>query len=433
MAIGRRPTKRVGIPNNRNLPSRANVHLENYAVSRAEHFETSLKVDAPYFYFWYKTKGSIPCSCTSTNEGFNVDIEVGGLNKTTSSKIGDDNNDLDFNGTTKYTDASDEAPSLSSFFDNLDKAANNGYNSKRQSLDDKLFDGEDEGDFADIDDSAIKEETTDFADPLNLFSDKAIQCAICMDSGYIDGWNLHGGQRFVFDTSNYHKFYCEGIEINSYKNPTDMTAQEGSNVFWSFKLPRIWLDIVRVGVFNQEQEVSPDKYIWKWVNKDDSAENGIVTRDSLNALNDSGKSLRLVLTFTGDIEFTHSEIIFAYRNPYKAQIPEITQGYEDEFLDWNVTLSVELPPSLQIKEGNYLTESKYSKVWKVSTLTKKITAGGTLFGLTADLRALHSFERKFTQFALFRPSRVNDSFSGGAPNDACGVDTDNYSWSETEW
>src|SRR5690606_23746267 len=101
-----------------------------------------------------------------------------------------------------------------------------------------------------------------------------------------------------------------------------------------------------------------------------------------------------------------AEIVFAFREPYKAQIPEITQGYEDEFLDWNVNLVAELPPSLKISEGNYLTESKYGKVWKVSTLTKKITAGGNVFGLTADLRALHSFEKKFAHFSLFKSKTV---------------------------
>lgn len=440
MAIGRRPTKRVGIPNNRNLANRANVHLENYAVSRAAHFETSLKVDAPYFYFWYKTKGSIPCSCIATNDGFNIDIEVGGENSTSMTKFGDNNTDLDSNKVTTYRDATGETPSLTSFFKNNDSVANNTYKPVKPSLDDKLFNGEEDDEaFSELDDSNLKEELSDFADPLNLFSDKAIQCAICMDSGYIDGWNLHGGQRFVFDTSNHHKFHCTGVEINYHNNPTDLSGSEGSEIYWSFKLPRIWLDIVRIGVFKGEKEISPDKYIWKWQNKDDVAENGLVTRDLLNGLVDSGKSIRLNLTLVDEVDFTHAEIIFSYRSPYKAQIPEITQGYEDEFLDWNVNLTVELPPSLQINEGNYLTESKYGKVWKVSTLTRKSTAGGNVYGLTADLRALHSFEKKFTQFSLFRKTMVDLNYNGrlpdgnGAGSDGVSIDTDNLNWSDNEW
>ena len=32
MSIGRKPYTRVGIPNNRYMPGRANVHLENYVL-----------------------------------------------------------------------------------------------------------------------------------------------------------------------------------------------------------------------------------------------------------------------------------------------------------------------------------------------------------------------------------------------------------------
>ena len=50
VTIGRKSTRRVGIPNNKNMVNRSNKHLENYADQKSEHFEISLGVDAPFFY-----------------------------------------------------------------------------------------------------------------------------------------------------------------------------------------------------------------------------------------------------------------------------------------------------------------------------------------------------------------------------------------------
>lgn len=395
MTIGRKPSRRVAIPNNRGMGQRANAHLENIAVAKAEHYENSLPVDAPLFYFWYKTNGSIPCTCSVADNTLNPTFEPGTRGESNLSEFGSD-------VSTKIEAGKRTQESMDDFF-GLSK---NATEPKRKiPLDKQLIEDEIDGSYADVED--LDDDTDslrDVDDPLNLLTDKAISCPVCMGSGYIDAWDLHGGHRSVF-TSYYPNFKADRVDVDTTKNPDLLTASKGANIYWTFKLPHLWLKILKIGVFRGTDEVKPSVYTWKWVDVDNGSSAGTVTSASLETLNNTGKKLRLILTFNEDeVEFTHAEIVFAYREPYRAQMPEVTQGYEQEFRDWQVTLSVELPPSLQIKEGNYLTESKYAKVWKVNTLTKRITNGGTVFGLTAELRALHSFEQKFTQLALFRTS-----------------------------
>lgn len=394
MAIGRKPSRRVAIPNNRGMSQRANAHLENIAVAKAEHYENSLPVDAPLFYFWYKTAGSIPCTCGAANSTSNPEFAAGTAGFSNFSQFGDKSGvDFDDGGLDRQEESMDD-------FFGLKKDPP----TRNVPLDDKFLTDNDDS-YSDVEDIDNDVDTLrDVNDPLNLFSDKSINCSICMGSGYIDAWNLHGGLRSLF-TSYYPFFQADRIDVDTNKNPDLMLASTGGKAYWTLQLPLVWLKILKIGVFRHTDEIKPHLYSWQWVDANDDSRYGNVTSTSLETLNNTGAKLRLVLTFHEDIEFTHAEIVFAFREPYRAQLPEVTQGYEQEFLDWQVNMTVELPPSLQIKEGNYLTESKYAKVWKVNNLTPRVTNGGTVFGLSAELRALHSFEQKFTQLSLFRNSK----------------------------
>jgi hypothetical protein len=399
VTFGRKASAKIGIPNNRGMADRANKQLEGYAFMKAEQFTTALGVDAPYFYFWHNGEGSIPCSCSAAPRGPNSDIDIGGMTKTGSTEQSPSRKpEFEFIDTDYGKESIDEL------------FGNPVGNKTRASLKDKLLTNdyqdptedfnEFDDDIRDIEGPEESPGITGFDDPLNLFSDKVIDCPICLASGYIDTWSPHGGKRFVFETSNAYDFYCEGIDINDKHNPTLLTSDKAGKVFWQFQLPLVWDRILRVNLYNGVNLIAP--YLYNWVFTDSTNAAFPMTVDNLDAKNNDGDVIKMMVTFAEQgIEFTHAEIIFAYSEARKAQIPEVAQGYEQEFLDWNVTLTVELPPDLQISEGDYLTESKYRKVWKVSTLTKKMTAAGTVYGLSADLRALHSFEKDFVQLALF--------------------------------
>jgi len=374
------------------MPGRANVHLENYAVSKAEHYETSLRVDSPRFYFWNKYQGSIPCSCIAANKSFIQDIEPGEPAKTSFSK----KNPMKTANTDRYS-VYEEANPEDRYYTQVNDPEARG---RRKTLEEHLFNENDYGDkVEDIDDpEEVANTLADFSDPFNLFTDRSIMCPVCLGSGYLDGYNLYGGNRVVLESSNIYKFYSENADILDTENPTKIVVNPNGKLFWSLPLPKLWLDIIKIEVYNGQDVIPSDEYQFKWFS---SSNEGLVTYKSLNTLNDTGEVIRLVLEFPVKTSFTHAVIVFSYRDPHKAQIPEVAQGWEQEFLDWNVNVTMELPPTIDIKEGSYITESKYGKVWKVSALTPRYTEGGTVFGLTAEVRALQPMEKKFYHFKLF--------------------------------
>ena len=394
VTFGRPSGKRPGTPNNKNMATRANTQLEAIAVSKAAQYTTALGVDAPFFYFWHKDNGSIPCSCVAEDYGPNRDVEPGGETKTNTTATSKP--EYRFVDTEFGKESLDDlfgAPMSSRQANIKQKLEIDVYNDPSMSYDELS----DEIDDIQVPDGGI----TNFEDPLNLFSDKTIACPICLGSGFIDSWNIHGGKRYVFDTSNVFDFYCEGIDIQSEYQPTTMSTQRDAKAFWSFRLPRVWDKILRIDIYNGVDRLQPHQYKWTWFTNGTS---DIMSAKSLENLNGTSSMLKMSIELEKDLKFTHAEIVFAFTDPYRAQIPELSQGYEAEFLDWSVNLSVELPPELKIAEGDYLTESKYRKVWKISVLTRKITAGGVVYGLSADLRALHSFERNYIQMGLFSDS-----------------------------
>ena len=396
--FGRRSNKSV-IPNNRGMADRANRQLENYAAIKAEHFQTSLGVDAPFFYFWHNSDGSIPCTCGAAGIGSNRDVVVGGETKFASN------------------DQSGQLPTISVIMPSYESGATKtmfgdplltgkksaDLNTKLTVDSDDTIQYDDDDFIDDIDTVFDSSSSLEANDPLHLFDAKQIDCSICFGSGYIDAWNIHGGKRCVFDTTNAYDFYCERVDIvESKSQPNAMVAlNDRASIYWSIKLPFVWDRILRINVYNGTDPIPAYKYSWKMQTPDNTI--SVVNEQNLEALNSTGYPIKLVLLLkeTG-LQITHAEIVFAFSEARRAQIPEIQQGYEQEFLDWNVSLSVELPPDLQISEGDYLTESKFRKIWKVSTITRKLTAGGTVYGLSADLRALHSFEKDFKLLSLFQ-------------------------------
>lgn len=402
MSIGRKPYTRVGIPNNRYMPGRANVHLENYAISKAEHYETSLRVDSPRFYFWNKHQGSIPCSCTAANKSYNLDIEPGEPAKVSFTK----ETPLKVTSNDKYS-IYEEADPQDRYYKQV---ADPDARGRKKTMEEYLFNEGNIGDqIEDINEvDEVTESITDFADPFNLFSDRTIMCPICMGSGFLDGYNLYGGNRVVLETSNIYKFYSENADIVETDNPTKVIVNPKGKLFWSLPLPKLWLHIAKIEIYNGQDAIPSDEYSFKWFS---STSEGPVTAKSLETLNNSGEVVRLVLEFPVKTSFTHAVIVFSYRDPHKAQIPEVAQGWEQEFLDWNVNVTMELPPTIDIKEGSYITESKYGKVWKVSALTPRFTEGGTVFGLSADVRALQPMEKKFYHFKLFDIPLTNYKYS----------------------
>ena len=406
--IGRHKGSRgVYIPANRGMGDRANKQLDAHAAAHAEKFREALKIDGPLFAFWRKTQGSIPCSCSAHRDPASLyaDVAPGEENKTHTSSIGSDNK----NKRKKITYVGNQSASTGHYGDKnsieedkVDKLTNRN---KKEFLD--IGDFPDEEDILDALDgpgnNLTKEPSLmDFDDPFNLFGGKLIECPICFGEGYQNAWQLHNGLRTVLDTSNAYNFHSKRCTIdNSSSGPAIIEAQNKAEVYWTYKLPTYFLGIVRVRVYNGIEVIDPSMYSLEFITEENVT--GEVNEIDLNNLIGVDTTLTIVWKNLTDeeLKFTHAEIVLTFAPFEHCQIPDIEMAYEQQFLDWNVSTQVELPPGLDIKEGDYLNDDKYQRVWKINSINRRITSSGVEFGTSADIRVLHSFEKLFTVLEIF--------------------------------
>lgn len=391
--IGRGNRNRLFLPNNSNMETKANKILEATAKSyRAKH-TTALKVDSPKFAFWRNTGGSIPCSCCHSNNiqpispGEQLENKDLTPLKTVIGK--------DYNAKQKI-----KLPGTRG----ISAAPKNMLPEPVEVSKARLNEGNDFLSAFGDDDS------DDLIDGLSLFNRKIISCPVCFSSGKIDAWQLHGGLRLVFDTSEANFFRPTGVDINYSRQPNiitfadpEITANAAyAQVVWAFNAPLLWHSVPRFAVWNGADRIDSEAYSLT-VSVD-----GITfyPASEIEDLADEfdGHSVSILLKPNTGFSFTHVELVFSFIDWQNGQLPEVPQAYEEEYLDWQQTLSTEIPPSTAIKEGDYLCETKYMKVWKISGVNRRETAGKTVFGLSVDLKALQSYEMMFKVLNLFGPT-----------------------------
>lgn len=413
MQIGRGVSKRVFRPTSSNtMFERAQVQLEGHAASHAERYNSALNVDGPNVIVWTNTGGAIPCSCRAVNAS-SVDADLTPLfdegetpteTKVVIGKKGFIEGDTReakatlITGTRKPLVAFERRPNRLADLTAKD-------NIRSSNLDEFIASGEYNDD--DILDALSSEEggsgsLTDSADPFNLFADKIIECPVCLGTGFIDAWQPHGGSRMVFDTSNVYNFFCEECAIDDSTNPTIVTVQPGQSIQWTAKFPLVWDELIRINVYNGTHLIHPDWYDFTWAIPRMALSGNMSVDEMTSGLFDVDSNVSLQLYAKEEFPFTHAEVIFMFAPLVRAQIPEMPQAYEDEFSDWSASVSFELPVGVTASEGDYVTEAKYNRIWKINSVNRKQTAGNTVFGVSVDVRALHRFEKIFYQLSVFR-------------------------------
>lgn len=412
MQIGRGPVTKVFRPNSSNtMFERTQAQLEGHARSHGERYSNALNVDGPNMVFWTNRDGAIPCSCRAVNAS-SIDADITpifdeGEKPTTTKVVIGTKSTMEGNlREAKVTQVKGNKKALSEFelTPNRLRDLTSIDNIRSTNLDEFIRSGEYEED--DILDALASSENgsgslVDTNDPFNLFADKIIECPVCLGTGYIDAWQPYNGQRIVLDTSNVYSFFCEECNIDDSVNPTLVSMLSHQTIQWTIKLPLVWDEIIRLNVYNGTNLISPEWYEWSW-SVPNMALQGYMEPSSLSALQNIDTNVNLLLYAKEDFPFTHAEIIFMYAPLIRGQVPEVPHAYEDEFDSWQASVGFELPINVDLAEGDYIVEAKYKRVWKVNSINIRKTAGGTIFGISADVRALHRFERIFYQLSVFQ-------------------------------
>lgn len=407
MQIGRGPRNRVYRPDSNNtMFERAKSQLEGHAQAQGKRYSNALNVDGPNMVFWVNRNGAIPCSCRASNAasigGDMQDIVATDVLPTSKQILGS-NTSLDSNTReSKVSLVSGVKKSLSSFEFQPDRNSKitpketilssnlDEYIASGEYAEDDILDALDE----DIGNSAIE-------DPFNLFADKISSCAVCLGAGYIDAWQPQNGLRMVFDTSNVYNFFCEECPIDDSVNPTRIDMTTGGTITWTTSLPLVWDEIIRANLYNGINLIHPDWYDFTW-SVPNLGLSGTCDAEGLADLQNVETKVILQIVAKEDFPFTHAELIFMFAPLVRGQIPEMPQAYEDEYETWQASTTFELPINVDVAEGDYITEAKYKRVWKVNSVNIRKTAGNTIFGISVDVRALHRMEKLYYQLGVFK-------------------------------
>lgn len=407
-------SKGFGTPGSRRslkkgLAKRADEKLNAVASAYAEDLESVLSVDGVPVLIWNRTRGSFPCSCKA-------DVDTSRFtNQPVSEEEAYDPDTPSIESESHGTSQYGFSP-VSELFAN--KKGSSGVvgqlspDTRKKIRNADTLSVMEEADYADKNFLPLDLEPDTFTSSSNplfqeadsLLSAVFISCPICLGSGKVDAWVPSGCHRILLETSGFYDFELYGASTNKANGYTQFSIFEDEFVEWELNLPFTWKRLLRFALFNGKDIVKSHKYKVELLFHDSTSM--WLNRDSLMGLKGDSRTkrpLKLRLYAVGEtLVGSHLDIIYLENHLLKAQLPEVDIPYEEEFIDWNLTISVELSARARIKEGSYLVDSKYGRTWKVDSYTSKKLASNKIFGHTASCRALHSFETMFTTFNIFK-------------------------------
>lgn len=442
MQIGRRNNRSLQTPSNQGMARRVDKRLDATANAQAARFEQALAVDGSVAIIWNTQKGTEVCTCRGTNDTFSegsllqdgtpnyspeqvsssVNEETGSVTTAVAANVGSGaslgDSDYSYVGNSLNTDNLDSYFSDKFAFEtNPDKI-----NADAEDLNEEQFDGDDEdyegNDFmsafeldgqegvsANRDDdnnplvNALSEDST-LSDSDDLLTPSTVSCPICLGRGYVDTLGIYNGQRTILHVGSPN-IDIEGAEIIE-DQPLRLRHYSGtrSSVTWAgVIIPPMWKHLIRITLFDMGRIVTADRAKVSYIHSSAPDTKVPLTHESLTALKNSGNlnlDHRIDIVVEGikdGVDFTHFEILYSIGNIVKIQVPEIEVPRQEEFIDWNLNVTFEMSPSITIRENSYVVEGKYNRIWKVSSLTRKVTAGGKGYAYQVNARALHLYER----------------------------------------
>lgn len=256
----------------------------------------------------------------------------------------------------------------------------------------------------------------------NPFGASSAQCGICLDTGFVNGYKLSGGDRIIFDASGQIPVleYTSFI-IDKQKFPSVFTLPAGGPgyVSWVWEVPTYFKRALSLTVRNN---VKPAKNIRIEYKPFQETENlwKALTTEVINSFagNPTKIIIRVSSTSNSDydaIEFTHLEISLQYKDWSKMQMPPLSENANEAVLESPIQTSVVVPPTQYgVKPKDFFYDYKYDKMWKVVDVTDGKTANQQIFNWQVNLRLLLNSETAQV-LRITRDPEFALSFAGMAP------------------
>jgi len=417
MKLGRSAGRRTAQTSSSSaLAARAEKRLDNIVESYAARVESALMVDGVQMLIWNRQRGRYRCACEA-GSGKAFAAEDTSISQSAPESEADDTVVSTTTLTGKPTRSETSNTSGGRFFPVDNELSTGGSSTARQRIlkedDGRLNPVYNEAEQRrndtrqdDITDDSLSGALNALDEADDLMAGNIVNCPICFGSGFTDAWQPDKGIRLPLDLSGRFPTKSTAETLDSGDVPKfQLTGNQ--SITWTFRLPAAWQQLLRASLFNDDSIVAPSKYV-ATLKLYGSSSAVPLTNQLLRSLrNDPDVAagpveLRLQAKPGTALQATHFDFVYMTGELTRGQMPEVEVPYEDEFPDWNLNVSIELSPKANVKEGSYIVDNKYKRVWKVDSYSRKQTASGKAFGTTATMRVLHPFEKVFTLMNVFR-------------------------------
>jgi hypothetical protein len=233
------------------------------------------------------------------------------------------------------------------------------------------------------------------------------RCGLCLGTGWIDGFRVHGGERLIFCAADTDTVtVTDGTEdpFVDLDCPTPTLVGPGA-VEWATEIPRgqHWLDALRVrnglrpsdgGWTLLARHVSTDAWVPmdRLLGVDDGVFQGIRLDDGV-----AGNPLQVRLELAAHARVSHVEMVTRSVPLVALQLPQLLQSASAELVGPILSEEFELDPRVGWIERGTILEvpgiaGRVGSVWHVTDVTVKRTAGGQIFGVTGTARNVQPTE-----------------------------------------
>jgi len=414
------------------LANRTDKRVQGLADLHSRRFDTALAVDGAVAHVWNRIKGTTQCTCRGLpNIPDSMAIDNSGTYGTDATvtkapdtydvsrnrPVLDRKGKFSYGGETLTVQRKDAHLAKNSIFEPYGSKQND-----TSTFTNKLHNQT--GDYVDTDNISLDGDS-DFDDILTALeaepkgatnipgisttgnSTPLISCPICFGYGTMDSLELYNGFRILLDASTKYDLDLNGSDIEG-TQPATFSLYETDSVIWNnVGFPTQWNKVLRVTMFNKGAVVSDSDYSLYFVHPSAPATMNPCNQIDLQAMNNSSLFLTSnvvalhVVSNVDKLMFTHIEILFQLGDTVRVQLPDIEMANDSEYADWNLNSTFELSSHIQLKDSSYIVEGKYRRVWKVTSLNRKLTAAGKSLGYSASVRALHSMEKAFALLNVF--------------------------------
>lgn len=222
------------------------------------------------------------------------------------------------------------------------------------------------------------------------------RCGICLGTGRVEGYQMHGGARYVLDASDTWPFTMEGWTFEHTRPRAWVCDADDAraSVTWTVDLPAYFMRTVVRARNNTRPalglvlEMRSGSDAWQPL-----TDATLMARRGMNNLLEIRVRPMSGFSAQGTLRFTHIEMHFEFVEMPRGDMPQLLLNDGLEYYEPIINTNMELSATVSgVERGSVIGESRYGHLWKVTDVTNHQTGARQLFNVELQLRMLQRWE-----------------------------------------